>query len=315
MKILITGGCGFLGSKMLEFLFKDEKNYIYVIDNLSTGYLSNIQKFLGFKRVKFIKFDICNESIVKKIKKLNVQRIYNFACPASPFYYQKHPIETWEASVLGVRNLLKAIQGTRIRLFQSSTSEVYGDPYVSPQKETYWGNVNPIGVRSCYDEGKRSAESLLYDFKRKNDVDIRVARIFNTYGPNMAKNDGRIISNFITQALDNNSITIYGNGKQTRSFCFVDDTIYGIYLLMESDYDESPINIGNPNETTVLEIAQQIKKMTNSSSDIIFCKKSEDDPQQRNPSIEDAKKFIKWEPTITLKQGLEITIKYFMDKK
>ena len=244
MKILITGGAGFIGSNLVFRLINDNNNFIIVMDNLSTGLEKNIEEFYNMPNFKFIKYDITDSSVIDIIKNLNVDIIYNFACPAAPKYYLSHPIETWEANVLGVRNLLESIKNTNIRLFHSSTSEVYGDALEYPQNEEYFGNVNPIGVRACYDEGKRAAESLIYDYIRRYNVDVRVARIFNTYGPKMGVLDGRIISNFINQALRNENITIYGTGNQTRSFCYIDDTIDFIVLLMDSNKKiYKPINI------------------------------------------------------------------------
>ena len=311
MKILITGGAGFIGSNLVSRLI-NESNEIIVIDNLSTGTEKNIEEFYNMPNFKFIKYDITDSSVIDIIKELNVDIIYNFACPASPKYYLSHPIETWESSVLGVRNLLEAIKNTNIKLFHSSTSEVYGDAIEYPQNEEYFGNVNPTGVRACYDEGKRAAESLIYDYIRKYNVDVRVARIFNTYGPKMSILDGRIISNFINQALKNENITIYGTGNQTRSFCFIDDTIDFIILLMNSNIKiYKPINVGNTYELSVNAIANIIKEHLNSNSKIIYLSPLSDDPQKRKPNISRAKELFNWEPKISFEIGLNKTIDYF----
>lgn len=314
MRILITGGCGFLGSNMVKKILKETNDTIYVIDNLSTSNKENIESYLG-ERVNFIKMDICDNKIINVINELDIDEIYNFACPASPKYYLDHPIETWEASVMGIKNLLDSIKGTKRKLFHSSTSEVYGDALESPQNEEYWGNVNPIGVRSCYDEGKRAAESLIYDYIRKYDVDVRVARLFNTYGPGMSIEDGRIISNFITQGLNNKPITIYGSGKQTRSFCYVDDTIEAIYKYMNLDRkSNTPINIGNPQEKTIEEVAIYIKNLLSAKSSIVYMAKMSDDPQRRKPNIDKAKKLLDWIPQVSYEEGIKQTIKYFKSK-
>lgn len=261
MKILVTGGAGFIGSNLVSKLVKNRENQIIVLDNLSTGAEKNIQEFQDNDNFQFFKYDITDYSVIDFIKKLNVDEIYNLACPASPKYYLNHPIEAWESSVLGIRNLLESIKGTKIKMIHSSTSEVYGDALEYLQTEKYWGNVNLIGVRACYDEGKRAAESLIYDYIRQYNVDVRVIRIFNTYGPKMNPLDGRIISNFIMQALNNDDITIYGTGEQTRSFCFVDDTIdFMVKLMNSNNRNDSPINVGNPYELTVNYVAKYIKE-------------------------------------------------------
>ena len=316
MKILITGGAGFIGSNLVSKLIEDKKNKIVVLDNLSTGSERNIQEFLNYENFEFYKYDITDSSIIDYIKNLNVDEIYNLACPASPKYYLKHPIETWEASVIGMRNLLQAINGTKIRMIHSSTSEVYGDALEYPQTENYWGNVNPIGVRACYDEGKRAAEALIYDYIRQYNVDVRVVRIFNTYGPKMNPLDGRIVSNFIMQALNNDDITIYGNGKQTRSFCFVDDTVNCLIKLMDLDQkNESPINVGNPYELSVSYVAEFIKERIGSSSQIVYLNEMSDDPKKRKPNISKAKKIIDWEPCVSFEYGIDSTIDYFKNIK
>ncbi|MDO5569017.1 MAG: GDP-mannose 4,6-dehydratase [bacterium] len=314
MKILITGGCGFLGSNMVKKIFNETSDKIVVVDNLSTGFKSNIEPLLC-ERVEFYELDICNSDIINCIKDWEIDYIYNFACPASPKYYLKHPIETWESSVFGIKNLLDAIKGTNIKLFHSSTSEVYGDAQTIPQNEEYWGNVNPIGVRACYDEGKRAAEALIYDYIREYNIDVRVARLFNTYGPNMSIEDGRIISNFVTQALTGKNITVHGNGMQTRSFCYVDDTINAIYKLMHLEKNpKKPVNIGNPQEKTVKEVALYVKDVLKSNSEIVYCEKMSDDPQKRRPNIERAKQLLDWEPMISYDAGMKKTIIYFSDK-
>ncbi len=311
-KVLIIGGAGFIGSNFVKFLLNKGNNEIVVYDNLSTGKLENIQIYIDNNSIKFENVDITDHNIVKKIKSQCFDYIYNFACPASPKFYLEHPIDTWKSSVYGVNNLLESILDTKTRLFHSSTSEVYGDPLIPCQTETYWGNVNPIGVRSCYDEGKRAAESLIYDYMRLYDVDVRVARIFNTYGPNMAENDGRVVSNFIMQALNNEDITIYGDGKQTRSFCYVDDTISCIYELMNcSKRIKTPVNIGNPNEMDIATVAQYIKDKLKSSSSIVNQQAMSDDPKIRRPDIKKAKELLNWEPKISFYDGIDKTIKYF----
>lgn len=311
-KILITGGAGFIGSNFVKFLLNKGNNEIVIYDNLSTGKLENIQKYIDGNTVKFENVDIIEHSVVEKIKLESFDFIYNFACPASPKFYLEHPIDTWKSSVYGVNNLLESILGTKTRLFHSSTSEVYGDPLIPCQTENYWGNVNPIGVRSCYDEGKRAAESLIFDYIRLYDVDARVARIFNTYGPNMAENDGRVVSNFIIQALKNDNITIYGDGKQTRSFCYVDDTVNCIYELMNYPKNiNSPVNIGNPNEMNIATVAQYIKDKLKSNSIIVNQQAMSDDPKIRRPDIKKAKELLNWEPKVSFYDGIDQTIKYF----
>lgn len=316
MKILVTGGAGFIGSNLVSKLVKNRENQIIVLDNLSTGAEKNIQEFQDNDNFQFFKYDITDYSVIDFIKKLNVDEIYNLACPASPKYYLKHPIETWESSVLGVRNLLESIKGTKIKMVHSSTSEVYGDALEYPQTENYWGNVNPIGVRACYDEGKRAAESLIYDYIRQYNVDVRVIRIFNTYGPKMNPLDGRIISNFIMQALNNDDITIYGTGEQTRSFCFVDDTIdFMVKLMNSNNRNDSPINVGNPYELTVNYVAKYIKEKIGSSSQIVYLNAMSDDPVKRKPNIDKAKSYIDWTPCVSFENGIKLTIEYFRNNK
>ena len=304
-RILVTGGAGFLGSHLCERLVR-EGNDVICLDNLFTGSKDNIRHLLGNQYFEFIRHDI-TEPIY-----LEVDQIYNLACPASPPHYQFNPIKTAKTSVYGALNTLGMAKRTKARILQASTSEVYGDPEVHPQPETYRGCVNPIGIRSCYDEGKRMAETLFFDYHRQHKIEIKVMRIFNTYGPRMNANDGRVVSNFIVQALKGEDITIYGNGSQTRSFCYVDDLIEGMIRLMNSDKEiTGPINIGNPGEFTMLELANKVIKMTNSSSKLVFLPLPSDDPLQRQPVIQLAKEKLNWEPNISLEQGLEKTIAYF----
>lgn len=304
-KILITGGSGFLGSHLCEKLL-NSKNHILCADNYFTSSKKNISHLLDYSNFEILRHDITFPLYTE------VDEIYNFACPASPIHYQRDPVQTTKVNVLGAFNMLGLAKRTKAKIFQASTSEVYGDPKISPQKESYWGNVNPIGVRSCYDEGKRAAETLFFDYHRQHKLPIKVARIFNTYGPKMAKNDGRVVSNFILQCLKNKPITIYGDGSQTRSFCFVDDLIQGIVLLMKSKSSiAGPINLGNPSELSVKNIATLIKEITGSRSKLIFKKLPSDDPTQRKPDISLAKKILNWKPTTNLNEGLKKTISYF----
>ena len=305
MKILLTGSAGFLGSHLSKKLI-DNNHEVIGLDDLSTGSVKNIEPLLNHPKYSFIEHDV---RIPYQVK---VDAILNFACPASPVNYQKDPVRTIETNFLGMINLLHLANETGARIIQASTSEVYGDPTQSPQKETYWGNVNPIGIRSCYDEGKRAAETLCFDYKRQYGLDARVIRIFNTYGPNMAIRDGRVVSNFIVQALMGEPISIYGGGEQTRSFCYVSDLIEGIYkVLMLDKNPQSPINLGNPNEFRMVELANTIKELTGSKSEIMNYPLPEDDPKQRCPDISLAKSALNWEPTVNLVEGLEKTIKYF----
>ena len=305
MKILLTGAAGFLGSHLSKKLIGNNHEVIG-LDDLSTGSVKNIEPLLNHPKYSFIEHDV---RIPYQVK---VDAILNFACPASPVNYQKDPVRTIETNFLGMINLLHLANETGARIIQASTSEVYGDPTQSPQKETYWGNVNPIGIRSCYDEGKRSAETLCFDYKRQYGLDARVIRIFNTYGPNMAIRDGRVVSNFIVQALMGEPISIYGGGEQTRSFCYVSDLIEGIYkVLMLDKNPQSPINLGNPNEFRVVELANTIKELTGSKSEIMNYPLPEDDPKQRCPDISLARNSLNWEPTVGLVEGLEKTIEYF----
>ena len=307
-KILIAGGAGFIGSHICDKLTLQGHN-VYCIDNLLTGKKKNIEHLINKKNFKFIKRDI-NQKIL-----LNVDEIYNLACPASPPKYQKNPIETVKASVLGSINLLDLAKKNNAKILQASTSEIYGDPKEHPQKETYNGNVNPVGIRSCYDEGKRCAETLFFDYHREKKVKIRVARIFNTYGPKMDFFDGRVISNFIIQCLENKNLTIYGKGKQTRSFCYIDDMVDALIKFMNLKNNfTGPLNLGNPYEINIFKIAKKIKSLTNSKSKLIFKKLPNDDPVKRKPDISLAKKTLKWLPKISLNEGLLKTIKYFQIK-
>ena len=307
MRVLITGGAGFIGSHLAEKLLSQDHEVI-ILDNFYTGQKSNLLRISSNPN-----FEVLRQDVTEPIS-LEVDAIYHLACPASPVHYQKFPVQTIKTSVLGSINALELATRLNIPILLSSTSEVYGDPNISPQTETYWGNVNPIGLRSCYDEGKRAAETLFFDFNRQYSTEIRVARIFNTYGPNMSPEDGRVVSNFIVQALKNNDITIYGDGTQTRSFCYVDDLVEGLVRLMNnSDSTQSPINLGNPNEISVLELAQKIISMTNSNSQVIQLPLPQDDPKQRRPDIDKAKKILGWQPTIDLENGLIKTIEYFRD--
>ena len=310
-KILVTGGAGFIGSHLCKFLLKEDKNQVICLDNFFTGKRKNLEEFIENPNFEIIPHDITDitTSIDKKIPK-GVNKIYNLACPASPIHYQFDPIKTILSNTQGVINVLEFAKLNDAKILQTSTSEIYGDPLEHPQKETYKGNVNTIGPRACYDEGKRVAETLFMDYHRKFDLPIKIARIFNTYGPNMNKNDGRVVSNFIVQALENKPITIYGNGEQTRSFCYIWDMINGINSLMESN-ETGPINLGNPKEFTIGQLANKIIQLTNSKSEIIYKSLPEDDPKQRKPDISKAKNLLKWGPGISLNEGLKETIEYF----
>jgi len=303
--ILVTGGAGFVGSHLCERLLK-ERNKVICLDNFFTGNKQNIIHLIDNPYFKLVEHDICEPYFVE------TDEIYNLACPASPVHYQYDAIKTVKTSVLGTIHVLGLAKRTKAKVLQASTSEVYGDPVIHPQNESYWGNVNPIGIRSCYDEGKRCAETLFMDYHRQNNARIKIARIFNTYGTRMQVNDGRVVSNFIIQALQNEDITIYGNGQQTRSFQYVDDLIEGLIRLMSTpDHFVSPVNIGNPAEFTILELAEEIIRLTNSKSQIQFLPAVQDDPQQRCPDISLAKEILHWQPTIELRQGLKHTIAYF----
>jgi len=306
-RILVTGGAGFLGSHLCERLLK-EGNDILCLDNFFTGNKNNISHLLGRPHFEVIRHDIINPIY------LEVDEIYNMACPASPVHYQFNPIKTIKTNVMGTINVLGIAKRTKAKILQASTSEVYGDPDVHPQKESYWGRVNPVGIRSCYDEGKRAAECLMMDYRRQNSVNAKIVRIFNTYGPRMAVNDGRVVSNFIVQALQGKNITVYGNGNHTRSFCYCDDLIDGLIKMMNSADDFfGPVNIGNPDEFTILQLARMIIDLTGGSSKIDFQPLPADDPTQRKPDITLAQKKLGWQPKIALEQGLVTTIQYFRD--
>ena len=305
--ILVTGGAGFLGSHLCEFLVK-KGHEVICLDNLFTGNLKNISHLEKSPNFRFIEHDIIEPIYFDDIK---IDQIYNLACPASPIHYQFNPVRTVKANTIGVINVLGIAKKHGARVLQASTSEIYGDPLEHPQKESYRGNVNTIGERACYDEGKRVAETLFFDYHREHGLDIRVARIFNTYGPRMYEFDGRVVSNFIVQALKGSPITIYGNGKQTRSFCYVDDLISGLYKLMNKSNFTGPVNIGNPGEFTMIELARMVIEMTGSKSKIIHKELPQDDPKKRKPDISLAKKELKWEPKIKIRTGLEKTIEYF----
>lgn len=304
-KILVTGGAGFLGSHLCDRLI-EQGHEVLCLDNLFTGTKRNIQHLLGHPRFEFMRHDVTFPLYVE------VDEIYNLACPASPVHYQHDPVATTKTSVHGAINMLGLAKRLRAKIFQASTSEVYGDPQIHPQTESYWGHVNPIGVRSCYDEGKRCAETLFFDYNRQHGVRIKVARIFNTYGPRMHPNDGRVVSNFIMQALENKPITIYGNGQQTRSFCYVDDLISGFIKLMDTHESVTgPINLGNPKEFTIKQLAEEVIRLTGSSSKLEVLPLPSDDPKQRQPDISRARVELEWEPTIHLADGLMKTIYYF----
>jgi len=304
LRILVTGGAGFIGSHLCEILLK-EGNEVICLDNFFTGNRNNIIHLLDDHRFELIRHDVIQPIL------LEVDRIFHFACPASPIHYQYNPVKTIKTSVMGTINMLGMAKRIKARVMLASTSEVYGDPRVHPQTESYWGNVNPIGLRSCYDEGKRVAETLMMDYHRQNKVDIKIIRIFNTYGPRMAPNDGRVVSNFILQALRNEDITIYGEGNQTRSFCYIDDLTSGILKMMHIDNFIGPINLGNPNEFTILELARKVVDLTGSKSKIDYQTLPPDDPLQRKPDITLANEKLQWGPKIPLEHGLKKTIPYF----
>jgi UDP-glucuronate decarboxylase len=304
MRILITGGAGFLGSHLCDRLI-EQGNEVICLDNFFTGRKANIQHLLGNPRFELVRHDVIDPF------KFEVDRIYNLACPASPPHYQYNPIKTMKTSVVGAINCLGLAKRVKARVFQASTSEVYGDPNVHPQPESYWGHVNPIGLRSCYDEGKRAAETLFFDYHRENGVDIRVIRIFNTYGPRMLPDDGRVVSNFIVQALQGKDLTVYGEGSQTRSFCYVDDLVEGFMRFMEQEKIVGPMNLGNPGEFTMLQLAELVLKNVGGKSKITHLPLPSDDPKQRRPDISLAKETLGWEPKVPLEQGIEKTIAYF----
>ena len=305
MKILITGAAGFLGSHLTKKLLA-ENHSVIGIDDLSTGSMVNLEIFKENRNFQFIEHD------VRSPIEIPVEAIFNFACPASPIHYQADPVKTIETNFLGIINMLHLARKHGSTLIQASTSEIYGDPEITPQTENYWGNVNPIGIRSCYDEGKRAAETLCMDYKRQFNVDTRIIRIFNTYGPNMAVGDGRVVSNFIVQALQNENITIYGDGSQSRSFCYVDDLIDGIFSIYRASKKiETPINLGNPNEFKMIELANIVLEEIQSNSKIIYMPLPQDDPTQRCPDISKAKEILSWEPKVQLREGIRNTAEYF----
>lgn len=305
MRVLVAGGAGFLGSHLSERLLS-QGHEVIAVDNFYTGQRNNIKHLLDNKNFELLRHDVTLPLFVE------IDAICNLACPASPVHYQKNPVQTIKTSIIGSINLLDLAQRTGARILQASTSEIYGDPAISPQNEEYWGNVNTIGIRSCYDEGKRAAETLFSDYRRQYAINTKIARIFNTYGPRMALDDGRVVSNFIIQALQNKKITMYGDGKQTRSFCYVDDLIEGLEsLLWSSDSVTGPINLGNPMEFTILELAQIIIEITNSKSEITFSELPSDDPKQRKPDISKAESILNWNPKVQLLEGLERSIPYF----
>lgn len=308
MRILVTGGSGFLGSHLCEKLISMGHEVI-AVDNFYTGEKWKIKGIADHPNFELVRQDVTSPL------NFEVDAIMNLACPASPVHYQKFPVQTIKTSVLGAINVLDLANRLKVPVFQASTSEIYGDPKVSPQEESYWGNVNPIGIRACYDEGKRAAETLFFDFHRQYESEIKVARIFNTYGPRMSFNDGRVVSNFIVQALMNEPITIYGDGNQTRSFCFVTDLVNGFIKLMFSSKEVTgPINLGNPNEFTMLQLAEEVIQLTNSKSQIVFHQLPKDDPKQRKPDISKAKELLDWEPTVELTEGLKLTIEEFKSR-
>ncbi|MGM9993230.1 MAG: UDP-glucuronic acid decarboxylase family protein [Candidatus Avigastranaerophilus sp.] len=304
-RILVTGGAGFIGSHLSERLIKDGHDII-CLDNFFTGSKDNIRHLIGNNRFELVRHDVINEYFAE------VDQIYNLACPASPVHYQYNPIKTIKTSVMGAINMLGLAKRCHATILQASTSEVYGDPKIHPQPESYRGNVNPIGLRSCYDEGKRCAETLMSDYHRQNNIQVRIARIFNTYGPNMALNDGRVVSNFIIQALKNEPITVYGDGSQTRAFCYVDDMVEGLIKLMNNTIGfTGPVNLGNPQEIKIIDFAKLIIKLTESKSSIVFKPLPSDDPAQREPDISLAREKLNWQPCISVENGLLKTIEYF----
>ena len=307
MRILVTGGAGFIGSHLCERLL-GEGNEVLCLDNFFTGRRENILNLLDNPRFELIRHDVIEPIL------LEVDQIYNLACPASPIHYQYNPVKTVKTSVMGMINMLGMAKRVRARILQASTSEVYGDPLVHPQTEDYWGNVNPIGIRSCYDEGKRLAETLMMDYHRQNNVDTRIARIFNTYGPRMLENDGRVVSNFVVQALRGEPLTLYGEGQQTRSFCYVTDLLEGLIRLMNTDKLHEPVNLGNPGEFTIKQLAEEVIKICGSSSGTTYLPLPMDDPKQRKPDITQAQRQLGWTPTVPLREGLEKTVAYFRKK-
>lgn len=309
MRILVTGGAGFIGSHLCERLL-NEGNEVLCLDNFFTGRKQNVAHLLDNRNFELIRHDVTFPIF------LEVDQIYNLACPASPIHYQYNPVKTVKTSVMGAINMLGLAKRVRARILQASTSEVYGDPLIHPQTEDYWGNVNPIGLRSCYDEGKRVAETLMMDYHRQNGVDTRIVRIFNTYGERMLENDGRVVSNFVVQALKGDELTVYGDGSQTRSFCYVSDLVDGIIRLMNTEGDDMhmPVNIGNPGEFTMNELAEEVGKATGKNINVKYLPLPQDDPKQRKPNIERAKALLGWEPEVPLPEGLKKTVEYFSGK-
>jgi UDP-glucuronate decarboxylase len=307
MKVLVTGGAGFIGSHLCERLV-GQGHEVICLDNFFTGVRDNVRHLMDSGRFELLRHDVCEPLL------LQVDQIYNLACPASPVHYQYNPVKTVKSNVLGALNMLSLAHRVGARILQASTSEIYGDPHVHPQPESYWGHVNPIGPRSCYDEGKRVAETLMMDFHRQSGVDIRIARIFNTYGPRMAESDGRVVSNFIVQALRGEPLTIYGRGEQTRSFCYVEDLIDGLVRLMETEGVHEPVNLGNPGEFSIRELADEISRQCGRSLRIQHRPLPQDDPTQRRPDISRAERLLGWKPMIPLREGLERTIPYFQDR-
>jgi len=307
MRILVTGGAGFIGSHLCERLL-GEGHDVICLDNFFTGRRENIFSLLDNPRFELVRHDVIEPIL------LEVDQVYNLACPASPIHYQYNPVKTVKTNVMGAINMLGLAKRVRARILQASTSEVYGDPLVHPQTEGYWGNVNPIGLRSCYDEGKRLAETLMMDYHRQNHVDTRIARIFNTYGPRMLENDGRVVSNFVVQALRGEPLTLYGEGNQTRSFCYVDDLIEGLIRLMNTDDLHQPVNLGNPGEFTIKQLAEEVRRICDSKSEFRYLPLPEDDPRQRKPDITTAQRVLDWTPTVPLADGLERTVQYFRER-
>jgi UDP-glucuronate decarboxylase len=307
MRLLVTGGAGFIGSHLCERLLR-EGHEVICLDNFFTGRRENVLRLLDNPNFELLRHDVIEPIL------LEVDQIYNLACPASPVHYQFNPVKTVKTSVMGTINMLGLAKRVRARILQASTSEVYGDPQVHPQPEEYWGNVNPIGIRSCYDEGKRLAETLMMDYHRQNRVDIRIARIFNTYGPRMLENDGRVVSNFVAQALRGKELTVYGTGEQTRSFCYVDDLVEALIRLMNTEDIHEPVNLGNPGEFTIKELAEEVARICGVAAAIKYEPLPQDDPRQRKPDITRARQLLGWEPTIPLREGLERTVAYFAEQ-
>jgi UDP-glucuronate decarboxylase len=307
VRILVTGGAGFIGSHLCDRLLA-EGHHVVCLDNFFTGRRANLEHLLDHHHFELLHHDVCEPIF------LEVDQIYNLACPASPVHYQYNPVKTVKSNVMGTLNMLVLAKRVRARILQASTSEVYGDPTVHPQTENYWGNVNPIGPRACYDEGKRVAETLMSDYHREDEVDIRIARIFNTYGPRMAENDGRVVSNFIVQALRGQELTLYGTGEQSRSFCYVDDLVDGLIRLMNVDGRHEPVNLGNPVEFTIRELAEEVVKVVGGQTRVTYKPLPQDDPTQRQPDIGRARNWLGWEPTVQLEEGLRLTVEYFRQR-